>query len=503
MHILLPPQIEYILNTFSSNNFDAYIVGGCVRDLLMNKTPTDWDICSSALPEQTIKLFKNHKILKNGLKHGTVTVLFKDKSKYEITTFRSDGIYTDNRHPDQVSYVTDIKTDLSRRDFTINAFAYNQEKGLLDFFDGITDLKNKVIRCIGNPDTRFQEDGLRILRALRFSSVLNFNIEIETSNSILKNWRLLDNISIERITTEFNKLLLGVNVNNVVNKYFFLDNINFDSIFIENNENATLLIRLSYFFINMKKNSLNLKLDNKSNNVISELIKYHDLNIIPDKIYIKQCLNKMGIERFQQLLILKHCVSPEIKNLLNSIIENKECFNLKQLAINGTDIKQIGIKESKKIGEHLNNILNLVINEKIINNKGDIMSEIINMEYQNLLDIAKTASENAYSPYSNFKVGAAIKCKNGMIYTGCNIENASFSATICAERVAAAKAISENNVDFLAIAVYVQDEKLFPPCGICRQFLAEFSDDLVVIYANKNETVFTNINLLLPSKFAL
>ncbi|MBR5773515.1 MAG: HDIG domain-containing protein, partial [Clostridia bacterium] len=218
MKIALPACIQYVISTLNDNGYESFIVGGCVRDYLMGKTPHDYDVTTSATPEQVKTCFNNNKVIETGIKHGTVTVLV-DGESVEITTYRIDGEYKDNRHPELVTFSKTIDEDLRRRDFTVNAIAYNPEKGFVDLFNGIQDIKNGVISCVGNPDERFNEDGLRILRALRFTSVLDFEISKETSDSIHRNKMLILNVSPERIWTEFKKLLCGKNVRRVLLEY--------------------------------------------------------------------------------------------------------------------------------------------------------------------------------------------------------------------------------------------------------------------------------------------
>lgn len=211
-------EAETALQLLEQFGHEAYIVGGCVRDSLLGIEPNDWDICTSALPEQILESFKDYQTIPTGLKHGTVTVII-DGKLFEITTFRIDGEYVDSRHPEKVMFTKDIVADLSRRDFTINAMAYNHNTGLIDIFDGEKDLKNKTVRCVRDPDLRFQEDALRMLRALRFASALGFDIDENTATAIRRNVCLLDNISVERIKAEFDKLLLGKDVVKVLLEY--------------------------------------------------------------------------------------------------------------------------------------------------------------------------------------------------------------------------------------------------------------------------------------------
>ena len=205
----IPQSVDSIIKTIESGGFEAFIVGGCVRDMLIGITPSDYDITTNALPTQIKSIFK--KTVDTGIKHGTVTVMI-DKNPLEITTMRRDGKYTDNRHPDSVEFTSAITEDLSRRDFTVNAIAYSEKSGICDPFGGYDDIKNQVIRCVGNADARFGEDALRIFRAVRFSSVLGFGIEEKTAQSVLKNREKLKNVSAERIRSELLKTLCGKDV---------------------------------------------------------------------------------------------------------------------------------------------------------------------------------------------------------------------------------------------------------------------------------------------------
>ena len=203
--IELPKNVKFIIDKFKENGFESYAVGGCVRDSLINRKVNDWDITTNAKPEDTINIFK--KTVPTGIKHGTVTVIL-DKENFEVTTYRVDGEYKDGRHPEKVQFVSELKEDLSRRDFTINAMAYNEEKGLIDYFKGKEDLNKKIIKAVGNPDKRFEEDALRMLRAIRFAAQLNFFIEPSTKEGIKNLSGNIKNVSIERIRVEFDKIIV-------------------------------------------------------------------------------------------------------------------------------------------------------------------------------------------------------------------------------------------------------------------------------------------------------
>lgn len=206
MHIEIPWQCEEILNRFAAHQMQAYLVGGCVRDSLLGKKPKDWDICTEATPEQVMELFSSEKVILTGLQHGTVTVLLGG-IPVEITTYRIDGEYEDNRHPKEVFFTRNLREDLSRRDFTINALAYHPDEGVIDYFNGLDDLRHGIIRCVGDAASRYQEDGLRIMRAVRFACVLNFRFEEQTEQAIQRYSYLLGNIARERIQVEFDKIL--------------------------------------------------------------------------------------------------------------------------------------------------------------------------------------------------------------------------------------------------------------------------------------------------------
>jgi len=218
MIVELPKEVKKIIKSLEDSAYEAYIVGGSLRDILMGKAPHDWDIATSAIPEQVMACFPTQRIITTGLKHGTVTIM-QGGIGYEVTTFRIDSDYSDNRHPDEVSFTPSLKEDLSRRDFTINAMAYNPASGLIDLFNGLADLANRQINCVGVPERRFQEDSLRMMRALRFAAVLDFQIGESTAFAIHQHKSLLQNISAERINFELCGLLCGKNVENILRQY--------------------------------------------------------------------------------------------------------------------------------------------------------------------------------------------------------------------------------------------------------------------------------------------
>lgn len=438
--IQIPKQVQKILNIFNYNGFEAYVVGGCVRDSILGKVPDDWDITTNALPSQTMECFKSYKIIETGLKHGTITIIINHKP-FEVTTYRIDGKYSDNRRPDNVAFTRDLKEDLSRRDFTINAMAYNPKKGLIDFFGGQEDIQNKIINCVGNPDLRFSEDALRIMRAIRFASVLDFKISENTSLSIHKNKHLLNNIACERISAELNKLLLGDGVKTILTDFTdviceFIPEIkpmvgfNQNSIYhhldvwqhtVESVAQAKkeIIYRITMLFHDMGKplcysedsqgighfyghNKYSAKIaetrlkalryDNFTISRVKSLVLYHDYDIKPTTKSIKRLLNKLGQETVSQLFEIKKADTKAHSNkclrrlediqklefIFNQVLEQNQCFSLRNLAINGNDLIAIGIPKGKQIGVILNKLMDKVIDETIPNDKDKLLKEIIN-----------------------------------------------------------------------------------------------------------------------------
>lgn len=433
--IKLLKEAKVIIEKLNENGYKAYIVGGCVRDYLMGITPVDIDITTDAKPEEIKDVFSGYKVIETGIKHGTVTVIV-DKNQFEVTTFRIDSEYSDNRHPDSVTFTSNLQEDLARRDFTMNAIAYNEEEGFFDYFNGIEDIKSKVIRCVGDADKRFKEDALRILRALRFSSVTGFNIEESTEKAIFKNKELLKNISAERVYVEFSKMLCGDNVKDIIlrytdvlgvvipellpmkdfdqrNPHHVYDVLTHSVIVVESIERkpylryAALLHdigkphtfsmgedNLGHFYGHAKVSTSmacdilrRLKADNNTISKVEKLIKYHDTPIDNDDVTIKRRLNKIGEEDFFDLIKLMRADNlGQNPNLLYrqkeydlieeraiDILNEKECFSLKNLNINGEDIISLGIKEGKEIGSILNSLLDLVISNQIKNEKEELI----------------------------------------------------------------------------------------------------------------------------------
>lgn len=380
MNIIIPADVNFVLSTLENYGFEAFIVGGCVRDYLLGLTPYDWDICTNAHPDRVCEVFKDYNIIKTGISHGTVTLIY-NKKPYEITTFRSDGNYLDNRHPNKVTFVGSLKEDLARRDFTVNALAYNEKDGLIDLFYGLEDLKNKIIRTVGNPKKRFEEDGLRILRALRFSSKLSFEIEESTHLAIKESAHLLKNISKERVREEFFKIINGENSKNVLLNYekifyeflppspYFKDGVNsikpgFSDIFtlslffvVLYNENATAVLKT-------------LKCSNKTLDYTKKLWCLTAKNPTLSKSEICKCFYEFG----ENVCIpyFAYFYGAEATALTEEIkLENVPC-SLKELKIKGSDLSVTG----KHIKTALTSALYAVMDGKIKNEKEELLKYI-------------------------------------------------------------------------------------------------------------------------------
>lgn len=415
MKIYLPQDVKLIIDKIYEKGYEAFIVGGCVRDSIIGITPNDYDITTNAKPKEIINIFKDFKIIDNGIKHGTVGIIIESKV-YEITTYRIEDEYENNRRPKNVKFTLNIEDDLKRRDFTINAIAYNDKLGIIDKFNGIKDIKNKTLKTVGNPDERFKEDGLRLIRAIRFSSKLNFKIEEKTLKSIYKNVGIIKNISKERITDEFTKMILSdkpqdilllyktgifksIGISSYINKEEYKD-LERELQVLSNCEDS-LVKRMAMLEYIIRKNK-DLSKSIIDNLVYSNKLK-KDCNILVDcmlkdnievnSIEIKLLLNKVGQEKLIESLNLKkiyynnYFSRIEKRNsVLNNIfvidkilkkileIENgKECYKLKDLDINGRDLERLGYK-GKDIGKTLNKLLNKVIENPILNKKESLIN---------------------------------------------------------------------------------------------------------------------------------
>lgn len=430
--IQLPEKVKFIIDTIMEAGYEAYAVGGCIRDSILLREPSDWDITTSASPYQVKELFR--RTLDTGIKHGTVTVML-DKEGFEVTTYRIDGEYEDGRHPKEVTFTRNLTEDLKRRDFTINAMAYNEKDGLVDIFGGLEDIRRRTVRCVGNPLERFSEDALRMMRAVRFSAQLGYRIEEETSNAIRVLASDLKKISAERIQTELVKLLtsphpdyLRMAYETGITKVVLPE---FDLCMITEQKNphhcytvgehtlvamqavrADKVLRLAMLFHDMGKplcvttdeegidhfhghpsaseeiagNVLHrLKFDNDTIYMVKKLVKYHDQYIEPQPKNVRRAIRKMGEDVFPLLLEVKKADVQaqsdflrekkeknlkDVRDVYQRILEENQCVSLKTLAINGKDlIDQAGMKPGKELGEVLNELLDLVTEDPARNTR--------------------------------------------------------------------------------------------------------------------------------------
>ena len=447
IEINLPDDVQEIMSVIKEYGATSYVVGGCVRDSILGKEPHDWDICTPALASELLVEFeeRGYRVIPTGLQHGTITVHLNDNN-YEITTFRRDGEYSDGRHPDTVEFTSDLIYDLERRDFTINAMAYNSEEGLVDPYCGYEDIQDRRIRCVGNPDDRFQEDGLRILRALRFSVQLNFFIDEFTERSMLDNKELINNISIERINSEFVKMINAEYISSFViysynriisefipeivpmvsfdqhNPYHYLDVFahSCQVLTICRIYNADLITKLAAFFHDIgkphcyqdDKNGIRhfkghgkisadmtdvimrrLKFDNDTRDKVVQLVYYHDASFEVGKKYVRRWLNKIGVDQFKRLLVLRRAdimgqseIHREeriqkldaVKTCLEEVLKEKPAFSVKDLEIDGKDVmKYMLMDECPEVGYWLKHILKQVIDGHLQNNREDLIYYMI------------------------------------------------------------------------------------------------------------------------------
>lgn len=420
----MPKNVDIAINLLQLAGFEAYAVGGCVRDSLLGKTPNDWDITTSAKPEDMKSVFADFHCIDTGIKHGTVTVVI-DGEPLEITTFRLDGEYEDNRHPKSVTFTSNLGADLGRRDFTVNAMAYSKMTGTVDLFGGQNDLKNRIIRCVGDPDRRFNEDALRILRALRFASALDFEIEEKTAQSLLKNRALLGNISEERIAKELLKLVCGKGAKRILTDFAPVlfeilpelqpmyknshDNphhcydiyehtlIAVESIDPEPTLRFAMLLHdcgkpavkkfdengVAHFYGHQRISAeisaqilARLKVSNKFRDEILFLVSNHDRwELYENTEKMPRYLSKFGLDGVLKLLkVMRADVlaqSPEYKYRLDQIADAEEtaknlaaqkpCLSLSELQINGRTLMDIGIPQGRKLGAVLAQLLDEVI----------------------------------------------------------------------------------------------------------------------------------------------
>ncbi|MBR0277996.1 MAG: CCA tRNA nucleotidyltransferase [Clostridia bacterium] len=385
MNYVIPDYVEYAIKKLNSNGFEAYVVGGAVRDIVIGLTPKDWDIATNASVLDVEKCFD--KYFETGIKHGTVTVLV-DKKPLEITTYRIEGEYEDNRRPKEVYFTSSLKEDLKRRDFTVNAMAYNAENGIVDMFGGKKDIENKIIRCVGEPDKRFSEDALRMMRAIRFSSRLGFTIEENTMKSIIKNRSLLKNISIERIREE----LLGIIIyNDGISQIFKsgISDIIIPEIKTENpslkNLKSEVNIRIAALIDNVNEDCARqilerFKFDNKTKKSVLNILKIKRENIKNSAYEIRTFIYKYGKEDFLNGVYLKKASGEKTDEIINIYEDVKyDPCTVKELDITGNDIVNIGIT-GKKTGEAINYLMNKVLENPMLNSKELLLKTLLEIK---------------------------------------------------------------------------------------------------------------------------
>ncbi|MGL6200165.1 MAG: CCA tRNA nucleotidyltransferase [Lachnospiraceae bacterium] len=438
MTILLPANVKKIIRTLNAAGHEAYAVGGCVRDSILGRQPEDWDITTSATPEQTKALFK--RTFDTGIEHGTITVLL-DKQGYEVTTYRIDGKYQDSRHPSNVEFTRSLEEDLLRRDFTINAMAYNEEQGLKDIFGGRQDLESGIVRCVGNAKQRFGEDALRILRAVRFSAQLGFTVEGKTKTAIRELAPTLANISAERIQVELVKLLISPHPEKVTDLYelgitdvilpefnpmmtteqetvHHMYNVGIHTIEALKAIRADRILRLTMLFHDIGKPEMKtidaqgvahfkkhaqvsetiasqvlkrLKFDNDTIYKVTRLVRYHDYRMPAKANLVRRAMNKIGVDLFPYYLEARRADTlaqsefersyklqniDEVTELYQMILDKQQCVSLNDLAITGRDLLELGMKQGAGIGEMLKTLLNEVIEEPELNQKERLLRRV-------------------------------------------------------------------------------------------------------------------------------
>lgn len=420
MRIDLPEKVEYIIGVLQEAGYEAYAVGGCVRDRMLGREPQDWDVTTSADPYEVKELFR--RTVDTGIKHGTVTVLFGETG-YEVTTYRLDGEYEDARHPKEVTFTKSLTEDLKRRDFTINAMAYNHKDGLVDLFDGAEDLKNRVIRCVGNPEERFDEDALRILRALRFSAQLGFRVDEATMEAIRKRSRHLNKISAERIRDELNKLLLSASPERLITvRECGITDVILPQVteFLGCKHEAEVILRgLTAYTdggygthtalvlcwatllngalmhsgvregkdrkIAVKQILQRLKFDNDTIGKASALAEYSEEPVSCDAYVIRKQMHRMGEDIFDLWRVFLsgkldkngNGVQAELMKQLTEQVDRIRsgpyCVSLKQLAISGADLIARGKKQGVELGGILEALLEQVLEHPEWNEKDTLL----------------------------------------------------------------------------------------------------------------------------------
>ena len=386
-----------VLERLEDSGHKAYLVGGCLRDMMMGRQPHDFDIATSAEPETVMSIFSDFEVIPTGIKHGTVTVMINGEP-IEITTFRKDSDYSDGRRPDSITFTDKIEDDLSRRDFTINAMAFGLDGEIVDPFGGKSDIKSRVIRTVGSAEERFSEDGLRILRAIRFASVLGFAIERETKEAIHKLSRMLDKVSFERVFSEMSKIILSEKpsvqfrefkdvFSRVAPEFSEIKDFEHTLETVDRVE-PEIALRFTALLHTLGEEQVDsvlrkLKSDGVTIQKVTKLVRFFDTDIDSSKVAIKKLMSEMGESDFFSLIRLKIADEPEktaelekAKQIAEKVIVDKECFKLKDMAVKGDDLIKSGMAMGPEIGKTLSMLLDKVISEEVANDKDSLMQII-------------------------------------------------------------------------------------------------------------------------------
>lgn len=436
--IHIPIELGHLIKMLETAGFEAFAVGGCIRDSLLGIEPYDWDVCTSATPEEIQDVFIDLKTVSIGIKHGTVTVIYNDRS-FEITTFRTESGYSDSRHPDSVEFVKSLREDLARRDFTVNAMAYSESKGLIDFYGGVEDLKKGRLRAVGNASRRFEEDALRILRALRFMSVYGFTADTELDAALKKEYLNISNVSAERISTELLKFLNGRGAAKLLDEYreifcyiipelnpmidldqhspyhnrdvwkhtlaavedvppvdylrliMLLHDIGKPAVYVRDENGRGRFVGHPEVGAKIAEHILRrLKLPSDVIKHITMLINYHDVKLYPERTVVRKWLGVLGRRDLELLQLIRHAdasgkyekskkeieeQNPVITQLMNSIEDDGDCISLRDLAIDGNDVRAAGIDNGRRIGETLAMLLDRVICDELPNDRDILIKE--------------------------------------------------------------------------------------------------------------------------------
>lgn len=405
----MPAGAREILSALHGAGYEAYVVGGCVRDSLLGRTPHDWDICTNAGPGAVERCLRGHEMIETGIRHGTVTVLIGGEP-YEVTTYRVDGAYSDHRRPDRVAFVSDLREDLARRDFTVNAMAYNETDGLRDFFGGRDDLARGLIRCVGEADTRFEEDALRVLRALRFAATYGFAIEEETAAAIHRKAPLLGYVAQERLYAEMSRLLLGPGAGEILLRYRdvmarILPELgpSLESAAYARSARAVsactgedLSLRLALLLgtpgaaegadptVSARRALERLRVDGRTRDAVLGLLTLREAEIPPERSALCRWLNRIGEEPLRRLIALRRaeCAADgesreeceALEQALDAVLRSGACYRLRDLAVGGRELRALGVPEGERIGRTLQQLLDAVIDGELPNEREALLA---------------------------------------------------------------------------------------------------------------------------------